>query len=183
MSFKETTQNSKSVFNGKVFSVHCDDVRLSDGRPAKREVVEHPGGVCIAAVDDEQHIYVVEQYRYPMGETIMELPAGKLEPGEDPEQAALRELQEETGLQARNIRLVGVLYPTPGYCSEKLYLYLATDLQQGAQQLDEGELLHCDRIPFSELRTLVLDNTIKDAKTAMLVLLADRILNHPEESL
>lgn len=183
MLFSETTQSSQTVYEGRIVRVHVDAVTLSDGRGATREVVEHPGGVCIAALEPDGSTYVVEQYRYPMEETLLELPAGKLEYGEDPDVAAARELREETGLRAQNIRRVGVLYPSPGYCSEKLYLYIATGLAQGAQQLDDGELLACRRMPLAHLLQKVFDNTIRDAKTAALLLMADHYIRTEEETL
>ena len=174
MNFTETTLSSDRLFTGRLVSVRRDSVRLSDGRESIREVVDHPGGVVIAAVDGQQ-VYMVEQFRYPMMETLLELPAGKLERQEDPDLAAERELREETGLIAGVVRRIGVTYPSPGYCGEKLYLYLATDLRQGEQQLDEGELLHCRRMPLDEVMPMVYDNTIRDAKTIALLSMVDHM--------
>ena len=176
MLLKEETLNSKKIFSGKVFEVHCDNVRLSNGDNAFREVVEHPGGVCVAAVDSDRNIYLVEQFRYPFKETTIEVAAGKLEIGEDPFEAAVRELSEETGLSAENILKVGTFYPSPGYCSEKLHLYLATFLSEGEKHPDEGELLNCLKMPLSEAVDMVLSDEIADGKTKTLILIADRMV-------
>ena len=168
MDLTETTIDSKRLFTGGLVSVRRDAVRLSNGCESVREVVDHPGGVVIAAVQGE-NVYMVEQFRYPMMENITELPAGKLEWGEDPGEAAVRELREETGLTALTLTSVGVLYPSPGYSGEKLYLYIAQGLRQGEQDLDEGELLHCRSMPLAEALSMVYDNTIKDAKTIALL--------------
>ena len=176
MDFFEKTKDSETVYSGRIVTVKRDKVELSDKTEAAREVVEHPGGVVIAAIDDAAQIYVVDQFRYPMQKVLTELPAGKLEWGEDPDKAAERELREETGLTAKEIKRIGEIYPSPGYCGEILYLYLATGLTQGEQELDEGELLRCRRIPFEAALEMVLDNTIKDAKSIALISMAKKYL-------
>lgn len=176
MELNETLKTEHGIFEGKIIRVHVDEVVQASGRNAKREVVEHPGGVCMAAVDDERCIYLVDQFRYPMHEVVTELPAGKLEWGEDPDSAAARELKEETGCTADSIKRLGVTYPTPGYSAEKLYLYLATGLHTGEMQPDEGEYLNCYRVPLSEAVKMVTDNRIKDGKSISLILLADKML-------
>ena len=177
MEFFEKTKKSERLFCGKLIDVSRHVVELPDGSESWREVVEHPGGVCIAAVDDDRNIYLVEQYRYPMQEVTLELPAGKLEPDEDPRLAAERELSEETGISASEIKNAGVLYPSPGYCGERLYLFIATGLTQGEQHLDEGELVRCHKMPLRDAVALVLNNEIKDAKSVALIVMADNLIN------
>ena len=176
MAFYEETLSREEIFEGKVFTIHRDSVRLQDETKATREVVEHPGGVCIAAVDSRRFIYLVEQYRYPLGEVTLEVAAGRLEPGEDPLCAAVRELSEETGFSAENIKKVGTFYSSPGFCSEKLHLFLATELIEGEQHLDDGEFLRCVRMPLDEAVKKIMSDEIVDGKTKALVLLADRLV-------
>lgn len=177
MEFKEKTHSSETVFVGKVFTVKHDIAELHTGKLASREVVEHTGGVCIAAVDGEKNVYLVDQFRYPFMRTITELPAGKLEKDEDPDLAAARELKEETGFTAKSLVRVAESYPSPGFCSETLYLYLATGLISGEQRLDEDEFLSCYKIPLATAVERVLSGEIFDGKTQTLLLLADKILN------
>ena len=127
------------VFKGRIFNARVDEALMPDGRTAVREVVEHNGGVMVAPLDSDGNLYFVDQFRYPYFEVVTELPAGKLEKGEDPYEAGIRELREETGATAQKIVSLGKLYPTPGYCGEIIHLYLATGLSFGEQDPDDVE--------------------------------------------
>ncbi|NLL90871.1 MAG: NUDIX hydrolase [Ruminococcaceae bacterium] len=175
MSFYEQKIAGTKVFSGKVFDVHVDEVVLSDGRGSVREVVEHSGGVCMAAVDDEDNIFFVKQYRYAAGKELLELPAGKLGIGEQPEAAALRELKEETGVICSDIHFVGKFLPTPGYSSEVIYLYYAEIASVGEQSLDEGELLACEKININDAVKMAVNGEIEDGKTIALLLKVDKL--------
>ena len=165
MAHTETMLESKEIFNGRVIRVTVDKVQLEDGSTSTREIVHHHGGACILPVDADGNITLVRQFRYAFGEEIWELPAGKLEPGEDPFESAKRELSEECGLSADNYIDLGVVYPTVGYDSEKIYLWAATGLHKGGQHLDAGEFLDVVRMPFEEALQKVLHGEIKDSKT------------------
>lgn len=153
------------IYKGRIVNLRVDDARLPDGGTAKREVIEHPGGVCIAALTDKEELLFVEQFRYPYSEVVLELPAGKLEYGEDPFAAGKRELREETGATARQYTDLGKLYPTPGYCGEIIHMYMATGLSMGAQDLDDDEFLEVRCIPLEEAYRMVMRNEIRDSKT------------------
>lgn len=165
MAHTETMLESKEIFNGRVIRVTVDKVQLEDGTTSTREIVHHHGGACILPVDADGSVTMVRQFRYAFGEEIWELPAGKLEPGEDPFESAKRELSEECGLSADNYTDLGVVYPTVGYDSEKIYLWAATGLHKGGQHLDAGEFLDVVRMPFAEALQKVLHGEIKDSKT------------------
>ena len=165
MAHTETMLESKEIFNGRVIRVTVDKVQLEDGSTSTREIVHHHGGACILPVDADGNITLVRQFRYAFGEEIWELPAGKLEAGEDPFEAAKRELSEECGLTADNFIDLGVVYATVGYDSEKIYLWAATGLHKGGQHLDAGEFLDVVRMPFEEALQKVLHGEIKDSKT------------------
>lgn len=165
MAHSEKQLTSQELFNGHVIRVTLDTVQVEDGTTALREIVHHHGGACVLAVTDEQEIYLVRQFRYAFGEEVWELPAGKLEAGEDPFEAARRELAEECGVTADEYLDLGVLYPTVGYDSEKIYLYAARGLHQVPQHLDEGEFLDVVKMPLARALEMVLSGEIKDAKT------------------
>ena len=170
MALAETRVSGETKYKGIIVDVTVDEVTLSDGTPARREVVHHPGGVTVLPLDEDGCVIMVRQWRYPMAEEVLELPAGKLEPGEDPAAAGLRELKEETGYTCGRYEPLGVLYATPGYCSEKLHLFLARDLVPGDACPDQGELLNLERYPLERVVEMVLRDEIHDAKTAAAVL-------------
>lgn len=171
----EKTANSTEIYKGKVFTVTKDNVELSNGYKTIREVVHHNGGVVIAAEKDNK-ILMVRQFRYPTGEVLYELPAGKLDkPNEGIFDAAKRELEEETGHTAKNWQELGFIWTTPGFCSEKLYLFKASDLTFKGQHLDEGELLDYDEIEKDEVFKMVKDGRINDSKTIATLMRAFKI--------
>ena len=157
-------------YKGKIINLRVDQARLPNGRVASREVVEHPGGVCIAALTDQNELLFVRQFRYPYGEVLLELPAGKLDAGENPLEAGKRELKEETGASAKDYTDLGKLYPSPGYCGEVIHMYMATGLHYGEMRPDEDEFLEVEKIPLKKAAQMVLDNEIRDAKTQAAVL-------------
>lgn len=165
MDMREKSLKQEYIFKGKIVNLRVDDALLPDGKTALREVIEHPGGVCVAALTKENELLFVEQFRYPYSECLLELPAGKLEYGEDPFEAGKRELQEETGASACEYEDLGKLYPTPGYCGEIIHMYLAKGLLFGEQSLDDDEFLEVKKIPLKEAFRMVMNNEIRDSKT------------------
>lgn len=165
MEFEEKTLSSRIVYDGKVMTVIKDDVEVSDGHKSFREVVIHNGGVVVVAMKDDDTILLVKQYRYPLKRVNTELPAGKLEVGENPDNACKRELEEETGYQAKSWKSLGYINTTPGICTEKLYLYLAQDLEFVGEHPDEGEILRCEEYKLDEVFNMIKSGKINDAKT------------------
>ena len=180
MSLQEKTVRRNYIYRGKIINLRCDDAELPDGRPCKRELVEHPGGASVLCVF-EGRVALVRQFRYAYGEELWEIPAGKLNPGEDPMLAAGRELEEETGLIAEQLRLLYTLYPTPGYTNEKIYIYEAVGIREGKQHLDEGEFLNVEYVPVKTALGWIEKGTLRDAKT--IVALQRYALEHTEISL
>ena len=167
MDLREKMVSSQTIFEGRIIRVTLDQARLPDGTLAAREVVYHPGGVAVLALDKDNTVYLVKQYRYPIQQLLLELPAGKLDHGaeEDRLLGAQRELSEETGLEAAEWTYLGYTLASPGFCTEKLHMYLARGLTRKKQHLDEDEFLDVVAMPFDELARQVLDGTITDAKT------------------
>lgn len=165
MDMKETFLRREDIFHGRVIDLHVDTVRLPNGRESTREVADHPGGVAIVALDGADNVLLVEQYRYVFSRVLTEIPAGKLERGEDPREAALRELREETGAIPARLLELGALLVSPGCYGEVLHLYLAEDLTFAGQCPDEDEFLTLSRVPFDTLLARVLRGEIEDAKT------------------
>ena len=166
MDYVEKTVKRHYIYRGSILSLRCDDAKLIDGTPCKREIVEHSGGACVLYVK-ENKILFVRQYRYAYSESLLELPAGKLNAGEEPSLAAARELKEETGVEAERIELLQVLYPSPGYTNEKIYIYQAFGGKKAEQNLDEGEYLDVEWIETSKVKEMLFLGKIKDAKTVV----------------
>ena len=178
MEFFEKTIESKTVYKGLVVDIRYDTVALQNGSEALREVVVHSGGVGIVPVTSDRKVLMVRQYRYPMEEELLEIPAGKLEVGEEPLHCAIRELSEETGCTAGKIVDLGAIYPSPGFCKETLFLYLALDLKFGEQHLDDGELLSVEQVDIDELMDRIMENKLPDAKTIIGVMKAKQYLDN-----
>lgn len=166
----------KVVYKGRVFNTIVDEVEYESGNRSIREVAEHPGGAVVLPLLDDGRIVFVYQYRYPLKEYIYELPAGKLEPGEPPEVCARRELKEETGYDAGKLEKLTAIYTTPGFCTEKLHIFIAGDLKDGKQKLEEGELgLSLRYVTVSEAFEMVRRNEIVDAKTIAGLFFLDKL--------
>ena len=167
MDLSEKMVSSQTIFEGKIIKVTLDQARLPDGALAAREVVYHPGGVAVLALDEDQTVYLVKQFRYPIQQLLLELPAGKLDHGaeEDRLLGAQRELSEETGLEAAEWTYLGYTLASPGFCDEALHMYLARGLSRKEQHLDEDEFLDVVTMPFGQLVEQVMDGTITDGKT------------------
>jgi ADP-ribose pyrophosphatase len=164
----EVTLSTQPVFDGKIISLQVDTVRLPDGNTATREVVKHPGAVAVLALSNNKML-VVEQYRQPMQRTEVEIPAGKLDKGEDPLVAAGRELQEETGFHSGDLKLLKSFYTSPGFADEIIHLYVTTNAQPGDMSLDEDEFLEVSELTLEEAYQYMADGRIADAKTMMAV--------------
>ncbi len=166
----EETVASEAIYHGRILDLYRDDVRLENGERASREWVHHSGGVSVLALTENEEVYVVRQFRYPYHRMLLEIPAGKLNPGEDPLTCGKRELEEECGLIANRYESLGYCYPTVAYTDEVIHLYLATDLHPSRQHLDADEFLDVEKMPLKTLVDLVLKNEICDSKTQIMVL-------------
>ena len=171
MNLEEKQLKAEYLYKGRIINLRRDEAELPNGKTALREVVEHPGGVCVAALTDRNEVLMVKQFRYPYSEVIMEIPAGKRDSkDEDPLECGIRELREETGATAENFIFLGELYPTPGYCGEVIWLYAASGLTFGDCDPDEDEFLSVEKIPLEKAVDMIMSGEIKDAKTQAAVL-------------
>lgn len=177
METKEKTIRKVYVFRGNVLTVRNDDALMPNGDVRGREIVEHPGGVCVLPILQDGTVLLVEQFRYPYMEEVLEAPAGKLEPGEDPFEAAKRELREETGMVATEFFDLGQDYPSPGYTNEIIHLYAARGLTHVGQDLDEDEFLNVRKVSFSEALNRIYENQLKDSKTVMAIMKYNDLLH------
>lgn len=165
MDMREKKLNSETIFEGKVVTLEKDKVLCPNGNESYREIIRHPGGAAILCITEKDEVILERQFRYAYDEVIYEIPAGKLEKGEDPYYAALREFEEETGNKTDKLESLGELYPTCGYSSEIIYLYLAKDFVKTETHLDEDEVIELEYVPLNEVKNMIADGRIKDAKT------------------
>jgi ADP-ribose pyrophosphatase len=164
MNFK--VKKSDILFRGRVFDVKVDQIEYNSGNTGIREVAVHPGGAVVVPVTDENKIVLISQFRYPLQNKLIELPAGRLEEGEDPFNCAMRELQEETGYKANSIIKLGSIFTTPGFCTEELHIYLAGELVHGEYNREEGEFgMEIFEYSFEEAENKIIKGEIKDSKT------------------
>ena len=176
MNFEEKTLKVNEIYKGKIITLHVDDVELPDGQKAIREIVEHSGGVCVAALTEEKELFFVRQFRYPYKKELLEIPAGKLEKGENPLEAGLRELEEECGLVAETVISLGTVYPTVAYCSEIIHMFAAKGLKPTKQHLDSDEFLSIEKISINKAVEMVMNGEICDSKTVAAVLKLDKLI-------
>ncbi len=174
LSRRETAIASERVFEGRVVMLRVDDVRLPNGRETKREVVEHKGAVAIVPLLPGNRVVLIRQWRHAVGEELLEIPAGTLEPGEDPLACAHRELAEETGYEASLLEPIASFYTSPGFTNERLHLFLATGLRPTERAPDEDELIETVPVPWEQAMTMCTDGRIVDGKTLFGLAVAER---------
>ncbi|MCM1523692.1 MAG: NUDIX hydrolase [Ruminococcus sp.] len=173
----EKTVEKETVFEGKIITVRKDKAELENGVTADRELVIHPGGVCVVPLTRDGMVIMVRQFRYAFGEPLLEIPAGKLEPGEDHREAGIRELKEETGARCGSFEYLGVCYPSVAYLTEKIHMYLARDLDFGKSDPDDDEFIDVIRVPLEDAVKMVMDGSIPDAKTQIALLKTQRLVS------
>ena len=176
MDMEEKTLDSRLIFDGVLLKLYRDGVEVPSGGQSVREYVHHPGGAAVVALDGDGNVYLERQFRYPYRKVVTEIPAGKLEEGEDPSDAIRRELKEELGAEAGQWDFLGHIMPSVGYTDEMLYLFLARDLTFGETHWDKGELLEPFKLPFAEALAQAADGRINDGKTVSALFRADRLI-------
>lgn len=180
MVYEEKTMKFEKLYEGKIINLRIDTVELPEKRYSKREIVEHPGGVGVVAITDDNCLILVRQYRKAVNRTLLEIPAGKLEVNEEPRETAIRELKEETGFEAKNYNYLLEFYTSPGYTTEKIYLFMATDLTEGLQDLDDGEYCEMEKHSIDDLIKMIDRGEIIDSKTIIGINLARDFLKDKE---
>lgn len=169
---REETISTKRLFTGKMINLRVDEVQLPNGKPATREVIEHPGAVAIVPILPDGRIIMVRQFRYPIGDSILEIPAGKLDGAECPKSCAARELEEETGYISEGLHHVTAIWTAPGFTNEIIHVFLADKLVKKKQKLDEDEFLQIEIYTRDEIRTMIRNGAICDAKSLVGLCLA-----------
>lgn len=177
MQYNEKTIDVKEIYSGKIVKLELQTVELCNHNKAQREIIRHRGGVAILPLTKNNEVVLVRQFRKPYEEELLEVPAGKLEKDEAIELCAQRELKEETGYEAGKLTYLTVMYPSPGYTDEKIYIYKAEDLIDGDIALDEDEFLHAEQYPIEEAVQMIKVGAIKDAKSIIAILLAYSQIN------
>ncbi|MBQ7108202.1 MAG: NUDIX hydrolase [Clostridia bacterium] len=178
MNLEEKQLSFEYKFKGRIINLRVDEALLPNGATASREIVEHNGGICVVPLTENNEILMVEQFRYPYGEVVLEIPAGKRDGNEEPLDGGKRELKEETGATAESYTFLGELYPSPGYCGEIIYMYLAKGLSYGETDPDEDEFLNVKKIPLEKAVDMIMKGEIKDAKTQTAILKVERMLKN-----
>jgi ADP-ribose pyrophosphatase len=174
--YAEETISAKELYKGNIIDLNLVRVKLPNGKESTREIVIHPGASVVIPIAQNGDLYMVRQFRKPLEREMLELPAGKLDKGESPEACALRELNEETGLEAGWIKHVISVHSTPGFCNEVLHLFAAGELKEGTAHSDEDEFVSCERVALNDLLNMIFKGEITDAKTIIGIFIADRII-------
>jgi ADP-ribose pyrophosphatase len=172
----EPTVESKTIYQGKILNLRVDTIRLPNGRLATREIVEHAHSVCIVPLDDEGNVVMVRQYRKPAETVLLEVPAGGVEEGEVSEEAVQRELQEEIGYTAGKLRHLSSFWLAPGWCTEYMHAYLATELSLSRLDPDDDEIISVERVPLTQTPELIAKGAIQDAKSIAALLMVMQVL-------
>ena len=175
MDILEKTMNRKTIYSGKVITLDVETVLLPNNKVASREIVRHPGAVAILPIDDQGNIYFVKQFRKAIEHELLEIPAGKLEKGEEPSQCALRELQEEIGFTSNKLTFINQIYTSPGFADEKIYIFKAENLVKSELMKDEDEFINIYRYRPDEAFNMIKNGKIRDAKTIAALLLGFKL--------
>ena len=178
MDHNEKTLDTKLIYEGRILRLELQTVELCNNKHAQREIIRHRGGVAVIPITENNEVILVRQFRKPYDEELLEVPAGKLEAGEDIKLCAVRELKEETGYEAAHIGYLYTMYPSPGYTDEKIHIYKAEGLTEGSPSLDEDEFLSVEKYSLREAVAMVNMGIIKDAKTAIAILMLNAQINH-----
>ena len=170
MGYNEKTIKTEKIFNGKIVNLRVDEVLLENGNKSTREIVEHNGAVAILAINEKGKIFLVKQFRKPFEKELIELPAGKLEPEEKPEECAIRELEEEIGYRPKKIEKLNSIYTSPGFSNEEIHIFLASDLEKTKIHRDEDEFMDVMEVSLEEIKKMIDNEQIHDAKTIVGIL-------------
>jgi len=177
MTFEEKTMKSERIYEGKIINLRIDTVELPDKKYSKREIVEHPGAVGIIPITEDGYMILVKQYRKSVEKFLLEIPAGKIEINEEPKETGIRELAEETGYKANKMEYVCEFYTSPGFSNEKIYLFLATDLEEGEVKPESDEYINVEKYKVEDLIDMVIRGEINDGKTIVAILYAQKYIN------